>query len=218
MRADNLERLTANERTSVEEARQRAVGMRAARPDLERYRALNRENPTGALGQIIGQSLDQPQYAADVGIDEMLSLEQKLAPRQRVQGSGTTSDRDIMLFRGALPSIRRVGNSNANIIRGLLREADEAQAYAEFLDWYWPQAGTTSGAQEAWRGYVERHPDLDVPWREAFAARATPTQPRAQSGAPRPRGVPEDLVQGPGGRWYEPDDPRVRRSAPQPGQ
>lgn len=174
----DLRRLPQQERDTVESARMRAQQFERALPDFERFAELNRTNPTGAWSQIVGSWTNQPQLIADPDIDEMRSITERWAPRQREPGSGTTTDRDIALFKGGIPNVTRTGDGNARVIEALRRQAREESSYADFVDWYWPRTGSLSGADQAWRGYRNAHPNIDRPWREYFAPQ-------------RPRGVPE---------------------------
>lgn len=167
---NSLDRLTAQERQAVLDARDRARGQREALPYLRRFEELNRVQPTGSLGQMIGNTWNLAPLTGDAEESEMYRIINRLTPRQRQGMPGAASDRDVAMFRGSLPGLNVVGDANSRIIRNLEREAAESQAYAEFLDWYWPQHGTTSGAEERWGAYIREHPDLRVGWRRYFDA------------------------------------------------
>lgn len=204
--ADSLERLPVQERQAVVEARATAQQRGQMVPDLNRFEHLNRTQRTGSLGQRLGSMVfDAPEVTGDwfdgqlVGdpeVEEMRAITDRLTPRMRPAGSGTTSDFDARMYRGSLPNRSHDGPTNQEIIRGLRREAQDSQAFSEFLDWYWPQRGTTTGSQEAWQGYLQarqRQPQLT--WRQHFRA-------------PRPPGAPETPQQ-PRRRRYNPESGRV---------
>lgn len=185
---DSLDRLTTQERQAVLDARERARGQREALPLLRRFEQLNGDEATGSVGQIIGQTLNVPTLLGDPEETEMDAIRDRLTPRQRQGMPGAASDRDVSMFRGSLPGLHRTGPSNSNIIRGLEREAAESQAYAEFLDWYWPRHGTTSGIEEEWGRYRREVPDMSRPWRDYFGAGGVPARaaaPSSQQAAPR---------------------------------
>jgi hypothetical protein len=227
--ANSPERLTPQERTARQSAIDNAQRLQTALPDLNRYEELNRSVPTGSVTQRLGQwagdlpqilSIDDPTTSLNepAGMDEMRAITDRLTPRQRVPGSGATSDFEGRMFRGALPNRGRSGPANSAIIGGLRNEARDAQEYSEFLDWYWPQAGSLTGAQEhygEYRAARARNPNLT--WRQYFTRpQAQPEQPRQGGGArPAPaRAAPR----GPGGggaaqeQWVR--DPRTGQIVP----
>lgn len=167
-----LDRLPNTEQRAVLEARANAQRLTGFLPDLDRFEELNRTENTGGWNQRLGQFFgDMPEIFPDNGVDEMRSITDRLTPQQRPPGSGTTSDFDAAMFRGSLPHRGRGGNANSQVIANLRRQARDAQEYAEFLDWYWPQGGSTSGATEAWGQYMrQRQPNDTRTWREYFGA------------------------------------------------
>lgn len=184
---NDLRRLPALEQRQVNEARLRAGTMTQALPDWHRFEQLNHNEATGSTGQIVGNLLHMPTIAARPDEDEMRSIIAKWVPNQRTPGAGTTSDRDLAFYEGALPSTTRVGPSNSRIIRDFERNTNIATAYADFLDWYWPRTGSLNGAQAQWSQYLQQNPQLETPWRQFFTqpqgqSQAQPqSQPRAQS-------------------------------------
>jgi hypothetical protein len=58
------------------------------------------------LGQSLGLQLDPQTVAAANDTSLFDQLTNKLAPAMRVTGSGSSSDKDISMFKGALPSIK----------------------------------------------------------------------------------------------------------------
>lgn len=191
---DSLERLTTQERQAVEAARARARDQRTALPLLQRFERLNTEQRTGSLGQIVGNIWNLAPMLGDAEESEMRAILNRLTPRQRQGMPGAASDRDVAMFRGSLPGLNTVGPANSNIIRNLEREAAESQAYAEFLDWYWPRRGTTTGAEEAWSQYLQADPNLERGWRSHFERAAQPApQARNAAGA----GQSEEWVRNP---------------------
>lgn len=172
---DSMERLTADERRAVESARARARDQREMLPHLRQFEEYNRTQPTGSLGQIIGNTWNLAPVLGDIEMipgepreAEMYRILQRLTPRQRQGMPGAASDRDVSMFRGSLPGLNVPGPANSRIIRNLEREAAESQAYAEFLDWYWPQRGTTTGAEEMWAQYLRADPGMERGWRAYF--------------------------------------------------
>lgn len=197
---NDLRRLSPEDARAVRDARLRATELNRSLPDWQRFEELNREEATGSLGQILGNALNAPNIAGREREDEMRAIVNRWTPRQREPGSGTTSDRDIAIYTGAIPGTNRIGPSNSNIIRGIERDAREASEYADFLEWYWPRGGTLAGAQAAWSAYLGQ--PQRRPWREHFGAGAGASYPGHEppiSAAPRParnrpQGVPANYV------------------------
>lgn len=193
---NSLDRLNVQERNSVLEARANAQRLSHAIPDLDRFEELNRTQPTGSWGQQLGQFFgDLPEYLGDPEVEEMRAITNRLTPLMRPAGAGATSDFEGRMYQGSLPNRGRVGPANSNIIQNLRRQAQEAQTYAEFLDWYWPRNGGTTGALEEWGRY--RSQGEGRPWREFFNAgggqpqrAGGQTQPApAQAQRPDPLGI-----------------------------
>lgn len=167
-------RLSPKEQQTLAQAQTAGQASGQMLPLLDRFQQVNRHTPTGAVPQIIGQSWPfgaiHPMLG-DPNVDEMLAVTNKLTPLARSGLPGSASNLDVQMFRGALPSIQNVGPSNDRIIGDLRTQARQAQAYAEFLDWYWPQHGASlNGAAQAWNSYITHDPQMRRSWREALGA------------------------------------------------
>lgn len=105
--------------------------------DLEAFGRLNRENSTGSWWQQL--TPDKPMFRSD-GTMQMSAIQSRLAPQQRVAGSGTTSDRDIALYLKSLPSTENTGDVNKGIRmdyeRNYNRAIEKANAMKQHLDKY----------------------------------------------------------------------------------
>ena len=68
----------------------------------------------------------------------MSSIQSRLAPAQRVEGSGASSDRDVSMFLRGLPSIENYGNTNKGIREDFERKynlaIEKANAMKSYLD------------------------------------------------------------------------------------
>ena len=117
--------------------------------DLERFGELNRKSRTGALYEGAFSSFFPESFR---GQDEqvMKSITSDLAPRKRIEGSGTTSDRDIALYLASLPSIDKKGNVNEQIRQGYRQQYERAKAKLRFLQNYYDQYGHLNGADVLW--------------------------------------------------------------------
>ncbi len=199
-------RLTTQDRESVSSAQADASRMSSTLPDLNRFEELNRNVPTGSITHRFGMfagnmprvvGIDNPATPQNEpqGYDEMRSIVSRLTPSQRVEGSGSSSNLDVGMFREGLPNVGNSGPANSRIISGYRRQARVAQAHAEFMDWYWPRTGSLQGADAQFNRYrtaVARDPELT--WQDFFGASQPPAAPAAQGqGAPQPAqaGAPE---------------------------
>lgn len=141
--------LSTREGISIQEARDSAGAVQADLSDLEAFARLQQRQPTGGALAIPGAR--QLAGAFDPDVASMNAITARLAPAQRVPGSGTTSDRDLSLFLQASPSASQPRETNETLIDRGRQEAARRQLYAEFLDRYARQNGTLNGAAEAWR-------------------------------------------------------------------
>lgn len=200
---NNRSRLTPEEQRSISEAEAIARRYQGHLPALQRFEELNRTVPTGAWFQRFGQSMplgpaprlfswdangDRP-GGSSAEFDEMRSINSTLAPEQREPGSGSSSNIDVQMFREGLPNVDRPGPANQNIINRFRERARDAQDYADFVNWYWPQTGTLNNADaefNRFRAARERNPRLT--WRQFFRAseqRGGPTRQQQGTGSNR---------------------------------
>lgn len=149
--SDNLSRLTPQERTFVMDARNTATRWANITRSLDRFEVLNREQPTGDFQQF---------NYLDPKAQEMRSITSGLVSFMRQPGEGAMSDGDAARFQASLPGMDKYGAANTNIIQGLRAAAQNTRSYAEFLDYYAGQMGSTSGAQETWNEYLNATPIL----------------------------------------------------------
>lgn len=175
-------RLTGSEQTALQAARD--AGLQAGRylPDLNRFEQLNRVQDTGNIVQRVGTFLGVPPLLPDPQEEEMYAITERLTPRQREPGSGASSDRDVTMFRAALPNLARSGPANSSVIQQARGRVAELQDYPSYLEWFGTQRGTLNGAQEAWNAYINRGANRP-PWRQHFGVAggpAGPAQPPAQ--------------------------------------
>lgn len=139
---------------------------------MRQFGALNRRTATGdALSKTL------PSVSSFISDDaaNMKALTASLAPRERVPGSGTTSDKDLALFVQAVPSIDKPGPVNKAI-----RDARQAQYNrdAEYLnakESYFARRGHVSGFDAEWQKYANAVP--------LFADDATPDDFKLNKGA-----------------------------------
>jgi hypothetical protein len=120
--------------------------------DMETFGALNRESRTGEFYTGI-----QPSFLQGSAEQKMEAITSRLAPGQRIEGSGTTSDRDIAMFVKAVPSINKKGNVNQAIRENFAKQYDKSRAKLQYLQDYYDQYGHLNGADTLWEKEKERY-------------------------------------------------------------
>ena len=140
-------KLIPQEEIALNEARQSANMFSEIATQAEQFGKLNEKVGTGPVYKIPGAKSIANIFNPDMARMEALSA--RMAPAQRVPGSGTTSDRDLALFLKAVPDVERMGAGNAGIIEDMKGMATKRQQRAYFLDRYAQQNGTLKGAEEA---------------------------------------------------------------------
>lgn len=105
--------------------------------DLNEFGRLNRENSTGSLWQQL--TPDKALFRSGPSM-EMAAIQSRLAPAQRTEGSGSSSDRDVAMFLRGLPSLENEGPTNMGIREDFERKYNAAiaksKAMQQHLDTY----------------------------------------------------------------------------------
>ena len=144
--------------------------------DMETFGALNRKSRTGEFYTGI-----QPSFLQGSDEQEMEAITSRLAPGQRIEGSGTTSDRDIAMFVKAVPSINKKGNVNQAIRDNFAKQYDKSKAKLQYLQDYYDQYGHLNGADTLWEKEKERYlakPESTAqPMQEQMAQPTSQVQP-----------------------------------------
>lgn len=123
---------------------------RATMAELGRFGVLNQETGTGGFDDRMGL----PTFNDNK--QEMASITARLAPRQRVPGSGATSDFDAKMLLSGLPSIEKDGPANQQIRMGYEKSIGEAVKEKNFYEQYFLQRGHLNGADRAYSQQLER--------------------------------------------------------------
>jgi hypothetical protein len=112
---------------------------------LEQFGELNRKSRTGALYEgSLASFMPESLRGADEKV--MQSITSDLAPKKRIAGSGTTSDKDIALYLQSLPSIEKGGDVNQKIRESYRKQYEKANAKLQFMQNYFDQYGHLNGA------------------------------------------------------------------------
>lgn len=118
--------------------------------ELERFGELNRKSGTGALYEGSFSSF-MPESLRGADERVMQSITADLAPKKRIAGSGTTSDKDIALYLQSLPDISKGGDVNQKIREGYQKQFDRANKKLQFMQGYFDQYGHLNGADVMWQ-------------------------------------------------------------------
>jgi hypothetical protein len=146
-------KLSAQEQAQLADLRNSANQMREMAGQAQQFDTLNRQAGTGPIYKIPGVSEVASLFNPEVA--QMDALTSRMAPQQRVPGSGTTSDRDLALFLKSVPSLDRPGEANAAIARDMQATAKRRESYATFMDQYAKKNGTLLGAEEAYQATLK---------------------------------------------------------------
>lgn len=116
---------------------------------LNKFVDLNTKNRTGGFHEGLMSSFFPESFR---GTDEkvMQSITSEIAPNKRVEGSGTTSDRDISLYLQSLPNISQGGEANRLIRDNYQQQYNRAKAKVDFLQKWYDQNGNLNGAESVW--------------------------------------------------------------------
>ena len=144
--------------------------------DMETFGALNRESKTGEFYTGI-----QPGFLQGSDEQKMEAITSRLAPGQRIEGSGTTSDKDIAMFVKAVPSINKKGDVNQSIRENFAKQYNRSKAKLQYLQDYYDQYGHLNGADTLWekeqQKYLAKPESTAQPMQEQMAQPTSQVQP-----------------------------------------
>ena len=112
---------------------------------FDEFNALNTQNRTGEF-----YSGMLPQFLQGAPEQRMTSILSKLAPGMRIEGSGTTSDRDIAMYIRSLPNVETKGSVNQATIQSFNKDLARSKAKLQFLNEYYNTYGHIDGADTVW--------------------------------------------------------------------
>lgn len=127
--------------------------------DVDRLKTLMSEQDTGSLYAIPGAKTVAGWF--DPQVSEINSIQARLAPQQRVPGSGSTSDFDAKMFEKAVPSVDKPKETNNNIIAAIEARSQTEQQHQAFLSDFLQANGHLNGADNAWKKYLNDNPIFD---------------------------------------------------------
>lgn len=149
---DRSRMISPTEQKSIDDARSSARNSIDVLGDLTRFQDINGQVPTGGLVNNVKNVLAR--WGGEPNVQQLDEITSRIAPQQRVPGSGTTSDMDLRLFLNASPKVTSAKAANDAIIERGRSEAVRRQQYADFLDKYARENGSLNGAEAAFRAMV----------------------------------------------------------------
>lgn len=186
-------KLDPTERKQLGDARSSAERAGSAMMDLDRFQTLNRRQGSGGLMGL--PVLRDLHGMVNPDVAEMNAITNRLTPQEREAGSGAMSDKDVEMYRSAVPGQGNPGPANKMIANRRRAGAMRQRDYSAFMEYYARVNGTLNGAQEMWDGYKEAEPVYDAargevrqatPWRQYFKVESA-APAKAPAAAPRER-------------------------------
>lgn len=138
-RAENTRRYldTPQGRRYASEQQEREAMRSEIETGLSEFERLNQEEPHTGYDLIPGSPISAIRRRTSARMREMDSINARLAPLMRQVGSGSMSDRDVELFRSAVPSPDNPQRMNQSIItrmrRAMERVRDQENSFIEAM-------------------------------------------------------------------------------------
>ncbi len=196
------------------------TGQRMAR-QADRFLTYNRETGTGGLRNTeislpgLGRVFDVPAIMERVSPNwgAMQSISAATAPKDRVEGSGSTSDFEAKMNMIGFPNVSQLGPTNTQTAARIKAESTRALARAAFLDRWAAEQGTLMGGDTAflkWWDKYSKEKGIEGGIRPTGGARAA--APRKAAAEPVRVKSPEDAARlAPGTVFITPDGRRKVR-------
>jgi hypothetical protein len=114
---------------------------------LEDFGALNRKSSTGSLWQQFTPDIQAFRSPESM---QMAAIQNRLAPKQRETGSGSSTDTDVRMFLRGLPSTDNEGPTNQGIRKDFQSQYDRAVAKANAMKAHLDQYGNLMDFDSQW--------------------------------------------------------------------
>ena len=121
--------------------------------DLNAFSEYNKSSRTGANYEGGWTSNLMPESWRGQDEKNMIAITSRLAPKQRIAGSGTTSDKDMALYIASLPSIKEPGQVNKSIRLNYQNQLDNNTAKYTFFQNWLDKYGHLNGADAYWSSH-----------------------------------------------------------------
>ena len=117
------------------------------------------EDPDVSTGGVVGAIKDNiPTALLNEKEQELQSIISKIVPQMRPTGSGSTSDKDIEIFKKAAVGLNKSKDANLNLVRAGIAGEENSIAQEELrADWI-NQGGSLTEFDKQWRKYREENP------------------------------------------------------------
>lgn len=123
--------------------------------DIKRFRDLNESVKKNWIGT--GPLADWiPNTSKE--LQEMGAIASRIVPKMRPAGSGSTSDKDMELFKKAAFGTDKDYEVNRNIATAWIISKENELAKGDFFESYLSANGHLRGAQKAWKEYLNANP------------------------------------------------------------
>lgn len=124
--------------------------------DFNRARELIDTVPTGGIYGYARSKMSPSLLSGDTA--EFQSLVDKITPQMRPAGSGSTSDKDMEIFRNATIGLNKPKQTNRNIIKGRIAVEENNIAKEEIRAEMLNSGMSTSDFDKKWRQYLNDNP------------------------------------------------------------
>ncbi len=144
---------TSQDRETLSKFRDAATKALDVAQAAEKFVEINRNQPTGGWRSIGlpwgGGNLGDLEAGFNENTARMKSITSRIAPANRVVGSGSSSDKDVDFQVSGFTNIKMPGPANEQIANDWKQEAARQAARAAFMDRWYATRGTLTGATEA---------------------------------------------------------------------
>lgn len=122
--------------------------------DAKKYLILNKKTTNGQVrGRLPGMNaIDQ----------EADSISDKITPRMRQPGSGSSSDLDVKMFKSAVFNRTKDPIANENLAKAFIAQKQRELERLEFFRRYASVYNSLRGADESWKQYLKDNPIFSV--------------------------------------------------------
>ncbi|MFZ5667969.1 MAG: hypothetical protein ACOY4K_00595 [Pseudomonadota bacterium] len=186
--------LTASEQATLKSMRSTAEAADLQSRRAEQFIALNRRTGTGGLRalrpplpEIAGGNAMLGDFVAGMfgpDWDAMKSITAATAPKERVEGSGATSDFEARQMLFGFPSVDKRGDTNSAIARRIAIEQARTRARLAFFDTWSQKRGTLTGADQAFNAWWTQYAPMNgLDEAAAVPGARPPTAARRPAGA-----------------------------------
>lgn len=176
---------TEKDKTILQKYRDGAQSSLYAAEQARKFIPLNAKAPTGGLNMVGfpwqgGGSIGDLRAGFNPELAEMKAITSRVAPQNRVEGSGASSDKDVGLQISGFPNINTPGPANVSLAKEWHEKSDHDAALAAFADTWFAKRGSLMGMPQAFNAF----------WSERKAGRSEVAKARKTVGLPPRKPAP----------------------------